>query len=182
MPYRNGNYAAFYVAEPFNENALGAFSTPDFNHYQLLKAWKTLDGSFPFRDSHAKTYNVREGSSWEFTLKPRLRERLRESKNIVLFLSSKTKASRALTEEIEYGIGDLGLPVIVVYPEIDAKLFNEGIPYKAKMLWDNIGAFRRLMDTVPTLHVPMQKNALRVALSDSNFMIQTKRAPGIYYL
>ena len=182
MHYRNGNYAAFYVVEPFNENSLGAFSTPDFNHYQLLKAWKAKDGSFPFNDSHAKTYNVRDGSSWEYTLKPRLHERLLESKNIILFLSSKTKVSCALTEEIEYGIGNLGLPVIVVYPETSATSFNGGVPYKAKTLWKNVGAFYRLMDSVPTLHVPLEKESLRRALSNSNFMVQTKREPGIYYL
>ena len=30
MAYRNGNYAAFYVDEPFAENNLGANATPDF--------------------------------------------------------------------------------------------------------------------------------------------------------
>ena len=119
MNYRNGNYAAFYVAEPFNENNLGAYSAPDFVYYQTLRAWKGADSSFPFIDSHEKTYNVRDGSSWEYTLKPRLHKRLLNSKNIVLFLSSHTKASRALTEEIEYGVGVLELPVIVVYPEFD---------------------------------------------------------------
>ena len=100
MNYRNGNYAAFYVAEPFNENNLGAYSAPDFVYYQTLRAWKGADSSFPFIDSHEKTYNVRDGSSWEYTLKPRLHKRLLNSKNIVLFLSSHTKASKALTEEI----------------------------------------------------------------------------------
>jgi len=42
---------------------------------------------------------------------------LRNSKNIILFLSSKTKNSRALREEIDYGVNVLKLPIIVVYPE-----------------------------------------------------------------
>ena len=92
MAYRNGNYSAFYVAEPFNENNLGASSTPDFVYYNLLKAWKGADSTFPFNDSHDKTYNVRDGSDWEKTLKPRLHQRLDNSKNIILFLSSTTKA------------------------------------------------------------------------------------------
>lgn len=49
------------------------------------------DSTFPFIDSHDKNYNVRDGSDWETTLKPRLRNRLNNSKNIILFLSSITK-------------------------------------------------------------------------------------------
>ena len=48
MEYRNGNYCAFYVDEPFNQNNLGASSTPDFVTYNLLRAWKGEDSSFPF--------------------------------------------------------------------------------------------------------------------------------------
>jgi hypothetical protein len=114
MAYRNGNYSAFYVAEPFSENNLGAHSTKDFNSYNLLRAWKADDDSFPFIDSHNKNYNVRDGSDWEKTLKPRIQERLSNSKNIIFFLSSITKNSRALREEINFGIGNKGLPVIVV--------------------------------------------------------------------
>ena len=105
--------------EPFHESNLGAYATPDFCYYQTLRMWKGADSSFPFNDSHMKNYNARDGNSWEYTLKPRLRERLRNSKNIVLFLSSHTKASRALTEEMEYGIGNQGLPVIIRRHDID---------------------------------------------------------------
>ena len=52
MAYRNGNYAAFYVAEPFDPSALGANATKDFQYYNLLRAWKGADSSFPFNDSH----------------------------------------------------------------------------------------------------------------------------------
>ena len=96
MAYRNGNYSAFYVDEPFSETNLGAHATRDFVYYNLLRAWKGNDSSFPFVDSHDKNYNVRDGSDWERTLKPRIRERLRNSKNVILFLSSVTKNSRAL--------------------------------------------------------------------------------------
>lgn len=109
MAYKNGNYTAFYVSEPFSESNLGASATRDFNSYNMLRAWKAADGTFPFNDSHNKTYNVRDGSDWEKTLKPRLRERLNNSKNIILFLSSYTKNSKALREEINYGIGTKGL-------------------------------------------------------------------------
>jgi hypothetical protein len=102
MAYRTGNYSVFYVDTPFNQNNLEASSTCDFVYYNLLKAWKANDSFFPFNDSRDKNYNDRDGSDWETTLRPRLRERLRNSKNTILFLSSITKNSMALREEIEY--------------------------------------------------------------------------------
>ena len=51
MGTRNGNYVAFYVAEPFNPSALGAHATKDFCYYNLLRSWKGADSSFPFNDS-----------------------------------------------------------------------------------------------------------------------------------
>ncbi len=183
MAYRNGNYAAFYVAEPFDPSALGANATKDFQYYNLLRAWKGADSSFPFIDSHDKTYNVRDGSDWELTLKPRLRERLRNSKNIVLFLSSITVCSRALREEIDYGINDQGLPVIVIYPEYDSKeslLTNGALKQSVKNLWDKLPIFRDSMKEVPTLHVPIKKELIKSALEDEGFMVGSKKDPGIY--
>lgn len=183
MAYRNGNYAAFYVAEPFDPSALGANATKDFQYYNLLRAWKGADSSFPFNDSHDKTYNVRDGSDWDSTLKPRLRERLRNSKNIVLFLSSITVSSRALREEIDYGINDQGLPVIVIYPEYDSKeslLTNGVLKQSVKNLWDKLPIFRDSMKEVPSLHVPMKKELIKTALQDEGFMVGTKKESGIY--
>ena len=183
MAYRNGNYAAFYVAEPFDPSALGANATKDFQYYNLLRAWKGADSSFPFNDSHDKTYNVRDGSDWESTLKPRLRERLRNSKNIVLFLSSITVSSRALREEIDYGINDQGVPVIVIYPEYDSKvslLTNGALKQSIKNLWDKLPMFRESMKEVPTLHVPMKKELIKSALQNDGYMLGSKKEPGIY--
>lgn len=184
MAYRNGNYAAFYVAEPFNASALGANATKDFCYYNMLRAWKGKDASFPFNDSHDKTYSVRDGSDWEKTLKPRLQERLRNSKNIVLFLSSNTVASKALREEIDYGINSQGLPVIVVYPEYDSKesmLLNGSLKQSVKSLWDKLPIFRDSMSKVPTLHIPNKKEIIEAALSSSDFMVATKTTPDYYW-
>jgi hypothetical protein len=184
MAYKNGNYAAFYVAEPFNASALGAHATKDFCYYNMLRAWKGKEASFPFNDSHDKTYNVRDGSDWERTLKPRLQERLRSSKNIVLFLSSNTVSSRALREEIDYGINNQGLPVIVVYPEYDSKaslLINGALKQSVKNLWDKLPIFRDSMSKVPTLHIPNKKDIIEAALKDSNFMVATKTNPDYYW-
>jgi hypothetical protein len=184
MAYRIGNYVAFYVAEPFNASSLGAHATKDFCHYNMLRAWKGKDAAFPFNDSHDMTYNVRDNSAWETTLKPRLRERIRNSKNIVLFLSSNTVSSRALREEIDYGINDQGLPVIVIYPEYDSKaslLINGSLKQSVKNLWDKLPIFRDSMSKVPTLHVPIKKEVIEDALKNSGFILATKTASNYYW-
>ncbi len=184
MTYRNGNYSAFYVDEPFHESNLGANATRDFFSYNLLRAWKAADSEFPFNDSHAKNYNVRDGSDWEKTLKPRIHDRLNNSKNIVLFLSSITKNSRALREEMYFGIGTNGLPVIVVYPEYDTKeslLANGSLKQAVMNLWNKLPAFRDQIGEVPTIHVPNQKALIKSALNNSDFMVATKKTPGIYW-
>jgi hypothetical protein len=183
MAYRSGNYTAFYVAEPFNTSTLGAHATKDFCYYNMLRAWKESNSSFPFIDSHDKTYNVRDSSDWETTLKPRLRERLRNSKNIVLFLSSNTVNSKALREEIDYGINDQGLPIIVIYPEYDTQesfLANGSLRQAVKNLWNNLPIFRDSIKNVPTIHIPYRKNLIEKSLLDKNFMITTKTNPGLF--
>ena len=178
MTYRNGNYSAFYVDEPFNQNNLGANSTRDFVYYNLLNAWKAADSSFPFVDSHNKNYDVRDGSDWEKTLKPRLHDRLNKSKNIILFLSSITKNSRALREEIDFGINTNGLPVIVIYPEFNEKsdiinCISKTFKKQIKDLWDKLPIIRNSMDEVPTLHIPNKKTLIKKALENPDFMVNS---------
>jgi hypothetical protein len=183
MAYKNGNYTAFYVQEPFNDSALAAHATKDFVYYNMLRAWKGKDASFPFIDSHDKTYNVRDDSDWEKTLKPRLRERLQKSKNIILFLSSGTINSRAVREEIDYGVNTLGLPVIVIYPDYATKeslLTGQVLKTEVKNLWDNLPVFRDSANKVPVLHIPLNKELIVQALNDPKFSLNTKGDPGEY--
>lgn len=186
MAYKSVNYAAFYVSEPFDPSNLGASATKDFSSYNLLKAWKANDDSFPFLDSHNKNYNVRDGSDWERTLKPRLRNRLSDSKNIILFLSSTTKISRALQEELNYGANTLGLPIIVVYPEYDDKrhIINcktGSFRQQIKELWGKSPDLQEAMRVVPTIHIPYKKELIRMALNNKDFMINTKTDISKYY-
>lgn len=174
---RTKNYAAFYVAEPFSPCNLAAYATHDFCFYNQLKAWKGLDSTFPFYDAHESTYSVRDGSDWETTLKPRLRKRLRNSKNIILFLSDKTRNSRALKEEIEYGVGELGLPLIIVYPDYrtgDSLLRQDSIKNEIRSLWNKIPRLRDLIMTVPSIHIPYSKEHIKAALNDPDFTVQGK--------
>ncbi len=183
MANRTANYTAFYVKEPFDESNLGANATPDFLYYNQLRAWKAKDSEFSFIDAHAKTYNVRDDSKWE-TLKQRLHDRLDVSKNIILFLSTNTKNSQALREEIDYGINSKGLPVIVIYPEFSEKSDiwgTYGMKKQITDLWDNLPIFRDNMDKVATLHVPYKKDLITSALNDSNFKVQTMARPDKYH-
>lgn len=175
MSYRKYNYSAFYVAEPFNECGLGAYATHDFVYYNMLRAWKGRDPSFPFYDAHQTTYDVRDNSSWE-TLRERLHLRLRNSKNIILFLSSNTKNSRALHEELDYGINVLGLPVIVIYVDhaSNYQIAEGNRPNAmAKREWDRLPVFRDNYHKVPTAHVPLDKSFIERALRDPDFCVQT---------
>lgn len=183
---KNCNYSAFYVSEPFSESSLGANATRDFCHYNMLKAWKGGDSSFPFNNAHDTNYNVRDNSDWELTLKPRLRQRLRNSKNILLFLSDYTKSSRALREEIDYGINVLNLPVIVIYPDLKSRedMLNAsetGLSTQVKSLWEKLPLFRDSKSNVPVLHVPMNKDTIRKALTNNSFVIGTAKKNGDYY-
>jgi len=180
------NYTAFYVSEPFNESTLGAHATKDFCYYNMLKAWKGSDNSFPFSNAHDTTYNVRDNSDWETTLKTRLRERLRNSKNIILFLSDNTSNSRALREEIEYGINTLNLPIIVIYPNLKTKgdLLTEDKNYlnnTVKNLWNKLSVFRDSKFKVAVLHIPMNKDVIRDSLNNSDFRVGSGKNPNDYF-
>lgn len=179
------NYPAFYVSEPFSETSLGANATKDFCYYNMLKAWKGLDSSFPFNNAHETTYNVRDNSSWELTLKPRLRERLRNSRNLILFLSNSTSNSRALREEIEYGINELHLPIIIIYPELKNKedlltADKTNLNNTVTTLWDKLPVFRDNKYKVPVLHIPMNKELIRLALNNPDFRHGSGKNPDDY--
>ena len=112
-------------------------------------------------------------------MKPRLHERLRNSKNLILFLSRNTKNSRALREEIDYGINQLHLPVIVIYP--DFKLNNNLFKSDIKLLRDNLPIFRDPRYKVPVLHVPIDKNLIHQALNTTDFTVQSPCETGDYF-
>jgi len=94
-----------------------------------------------------------------------------------LFLSSNTRQSDALKEVIDYGMCTLGLPVIVVYPDYSLNTsIADGSDQRQciKDLWDNLPIFRDNMSSVPTAHVPMNKEFVMKALNDSDFSINGK--------
>ncbi|RTY67150.1 TIR domain-containing protein [Flavobacterium sp. LB2P53] len=180
------NYSAFYVSEPFNESSLGAHASKDFCYYNMLKAWKGLDSLFPFNNAHNTTFNVRDNSDWETTLKPRLRQRLRNSQNLILFLSDYTSNSKALREEVDYAINTLNLPVIVIYPDLKSKeelltIDKKGLNNTVKNLWNKLPVFRDSKHKVPVLHIPLKKDTIKVALSDSELRVDSAGKAGDFF-
>ena len=82
--YRNGTYVAFDGQGEVNP------VNSDLHNFELLKAWQANDNvRFNFVNSHEKTYSVRDSSSLE-TLKARLKERMANSKNMLVIVSSQT--------------------------------------------------------------------------------------------
>lgn len=183
---KTGNYCAFYVTEFGTDSNLAAHGVKDFVYYNMLRAWKGNDSTFPFVDSHDKNYNVRDTSDWETTLKPRLRNRINKSKNLIFFLSKKIKSSRAVREEINHAINVNQIPVIVVYTDFKEKsdIINCGTEtFKNKIIdmWDKVPIFRDSKNKVPVLHIPYKKELIRLALSDPDFRFSTKTKADDYF-
>lgn len=186
MANKTGNYSAFYVTDLGSDSNLAAHAIRDFVYYNMLRAWKGKDSSFPFIDSHSKNYNVRDTSDWEKTLKPRLRDRINKSKNLIFFLSKNTKNSKAVSEEINHAINVNKIPVIVVYVDFTEKediinCGNKTFKKKIKDLWDKVPVFRDSKYKVPVMHIPYRKNFIRKALSDPDFRYSTKTHANDYF-
>ena len=101
MSYRNGTYVAF------DGQGEVCPANSDYKYFNTLKMWQNSNRiDFNFVNSHEKTYGVRDSSS-ETTLKSRLRERMRNSKNILVIVSDDTNYDRGLLNwEIETAVKD----------------------------------------------------------------------------
>jgi len=100
MAYRNKVYVSFD-----GDN--------DIHYYRLMQAWKQNDNTpFSFYDAH--DLNIALDSSSEETIKRRLRERLRNSKVLVVLIGEQTRyLYRFVRWEIEQAL-IMDLPIIGV--------------------------------------------------------------------
>ena len=115
MAYRNGTYVAFDGQGTTNP------TQSDIKYYALLKAWNQSEQrDLRFSDSHQKTYSVLDSSSLT-TLKNRLLERMRNSKNMLVIISDDTNFDRGLLNfEIEKAVDHYEIPIIIAYTGYDA--------------------------------------------------------------
>ena len=102
--YRNGTYVAFDGQGEVNP------VNSDLHNFELLKAWQA-NGEIVAMTGDG----VRDSSSLE-TLKARLKERMANSKNMLVIVSSQTNKNRGLLNwEIQQAVEVYKLPIIVAY-------------------------------------------------------------------
>lgn len=159
MAYRSGTYIAFDGLGQTNP------TLSDFKYYATMQAWashKNID--FKYVDSHDKTCAVRD-TSLRTTLESRIRERLANSKNVVVILSSDTRKSGSmLTYEIEQAVDRYKLPLIVTY--VDYKIIAN--PGQLSSYWPNALSTRISNQTAKAIHIPFIKDALLDAINQFN--------------
>jgi hypothetical protein len=156
MAYRNGTYVAFHAAGTSDPAA------SDMKYYNLLRAWHVREESdFQFINSHEKTAAVRDSSTRE-TLRGRLTERLRDSKNMILILGETTRFDTDWVPfEIEYAVDECRIPIIAAYPGYEYIL----APAALAPTWPRALASRISDGRAHVIHVPFKEQPLANAVS-----------------
>lgn len=160
MAYRNGTYIAFHANDTPNP------TESDMKYYNTLRMWKVReDNDFNFINSHEKTGSVRDTSLRE-TLKRSLRERLNNSKNMILIIGDTTKLDTDWVPfEIEHAIDVCKIPIIAAYPGYDWIL----APAQLSSLWPKSLSDRINNGTAHIIHVPFKQDPLTSAVSQFDF-------------
>ena len=114
MAYRNKTYVCFDADE-------------DIRYYNLMKAWKANDNiDFDFHNAH-ELNNLRDSSNEE-TIKRRLKERLYNTKLMIVLVGEKTKnLYKFVRWEMEVAL-KLEIPIIAVNIKSDAPRIYENYP------------------------------------------------------
>ena len=169
MAYRNGTYVAF--------NGMGTTNPTesDMKYYGLLQLWNSSKKhDFSFSDSHKKTYSVQDSSHID-TLKARLLERLKESKQLLLIATEFASVNRGLLNwEIEKAVEVYKLPIIVVYP--DKEYILNSIP---SQLPEKLKEYIK-EDKVKTIHIPFKQVVIEKALNEFTIDNMPKYTTTIY--
>jgi hypothetical protein len=155
MAYRNGTYIAFH-ADGTNQPGKS-----DIDYYNLMKAWSAkTDDDFSMINSHEKTSAVRDTSK-KATLRARLLERLRNSKNMVLIIGETTKDDTDWVPfEIAQAVDNYKVPIIAAYTDYCPVLE----PAKFWRLWPKALADRINNKTASVIHIPFKKAPLLDAI------------------
>jgi hypothetical protein len=156
MAYRSGTYITFHA---------GGTTDPtqsDIKYYNVIKAWNVSNTiEFSFVNSHDKTAAVRD-SSKKATLEQRLRERLNNSKNMILILTKITKNDRDWVPfEIRHAIDNCNLPIIAAYPDYNSIL----APRQLSDYWPHDLSSRIGNAVANIIHIPFKKKPLLDAIS-----------------
>ena len=167
MAYRSGSYIAF--------DGLGEAdpSKSDFKYYSTIQMWDSHKSTdFTITNSHEKASSVRDSSKLS-TLKASIQERLRNSKNIVIILSDKTRKSGSLLSyEIEQAIDNYDLPLIIAYTDYE----NINDPAKLSARWPKALELRINNNTAKAIHVSFKKEPIFDAIGQ--FVVDQKYPKG----
>lgn len=163
MAYRNGTYVAF------DGNDTTDPTKSDMKYYGLLQSWNSSkDVEFNFSDSHKKTYQVKDSSNMN-TLKSRLMDRMRNSKNMLIIISDDTNWDRGLLNyEIEQAVDYYKLPLIIVYTNTSKIRDAENMSYK----WPRALKERIKNGTAKCVHIPFKKEPILDAIGQ--FSVNSK--------
>jgi len=172
MAYRNGTYIAFHA---------GGITDPtasDIKYYNIMKAWNASNSiDFTFVNSHDKTAGVRD-SSKRATLERRIKERLNNSKHLVLILTSITKNDTDWVPlQIQYAVDDCDLPIIATYPDYRVVLH----PHQLSDYWPLALESRIGNANANVIHIPFAKEPLLDAIGQFSVHTNKLNGPNIYY-
>jgi hypothetical protein len=156
MAYRNGTYVAFHAGGTSDPTA------SDMRYYQILTAWHENDSvEFRMVNSHEKTSAVRDSSKKE-TLKRSLRERLNNSRNVLLILTMETKNDIDWVPfEIAYAVDTCEIPIIAAYPD-EGPIFQ---PRQMEPYWPAALKNRINSGSAKVMHIPFAKEPIKNSLS-----------------
>ena len=172
MAYRNGTYVAFHAGGTTDP------TTSDIKYYNIMKAWdinKNIE--FTFTNSHDKTAAVRD-SSKRATLEHRIKERLNNSKNLVLIITRITKNDTDWVPlEIRYAVDDCDLPIIAAYPGYNAILK----PVNLASLWPLAFLSRAKNNSMTAIHIPFKKAPILEAIGNFSVHFDNLTGPANFY-
>jgi hypothetical protein len=156
MAYRSGTYVAFHAEDSSDP------TESDMKYYRLLQAWHEHDDiEFNLVNSHDKASAVRDTSE-RATLATSLRERLNNSRNMVLIVGQTTRFDRDwIPFEIEYAVDTCGIPLIAAYP--DYQSITD--PGALSGLWPDSLAQRIASGTAQVIHVAFRRLPIRAAVA-----------------
>ena len=159
MAYRNGTYIAFHA------NNTSDPTESDMKYYNTLRMWQVRDESnFKFINSHEKR-DVRDWSTKE-TLKRVLRERMNNSKHLLLIIGETTRFDTDwIPFEIEHAVDNCGIPIIAAYPGYERILSPSALSH----LWPKALADRINNKTALVIHIPFKKEPIAEAVSQFDF-------------
>lgn len=157
MAYRNATYVAFHAGGTTCPTDLES----DIKYYNLMKAWSTNKSiEFSFINAHDKTSAVRDTSK-RATLERSLKERLNNSKNVVLITTVITSMDTDWVPfEIQYAIDNCNLPIIAAYPDYRAVLAPDALSW----LWPEALKARIDNQLAKVIHIPFSREPLLDAI------------------